>query len=292
MRLPPGPLRRAVLAELPPALAAATPARRALTIAVLEPAESPEGPFTEGVSGVSYCLDGGRLMLRAPAGLRVEVDPNCDTIRLLEPTGGAPAGDLAAAMATALPYLLRGPGCHPLHAAMMVPPGNAGVPPAPPSACAPAAVLLVGLSGAGKSTLAAALMRLGWSLLADDLVLLRGERPEAMGWPRRPRLRPGTVRRFAALRGPLSADAQAAAVPRPCRLIVFPRITAGRPTWTAVGPREALSGIIPCSLLPGDAETVGEHFRTLGLLARTPAGRLDSGSDPITAARLIAELMG
>ncbi len=58
------------------------------------------------------------------------------------------------------------------------------------------AVLLMGPKGAGKSTLASALQKIGWTLLADDLVRLRCEDGSWCALPgmRRNKLRPDSLR--------------------------------------------------------------------------------------------------
>ncbi|HEX2764620.1 MAG TPA: hypothetical protein VHM92_12365 [Allosphingosinicella sp.] len=72
---------------------------------------------------------------------------------------------------TARAVLVHQRGGLPLHAACLVPPGGGQ------------AVAIAGVSGAGKSTLAAELIRIGWSLLGDDVTPLHEVEGQVIAYP-------------------------------------------------------------------------------------------------------------
>jgi HprK-related kinase B len=73
------------------------------------------------------------------------------------------------------------------------------------------AAALAGPPGAGKSTAALHLVEAGYRFVSNDrlLVLPRPERVEALGYPKQPRVNPGTLLSHPRLRGLLAADDRA-----------------------------------------------------------------------------------
>lgn len=155
--------------------------------------------------------------------------------------------------------------------------------------------LLAGDSGAGKSTLAYALVRLGWTLLGDDGVLLEAgdTGPVARAWREPLRVSAALSRVFPELASEL--DRGDAADPRrriPVEFRVTPHAPvagvlfvarAARDEVTRLTPEAALVGLVRQSpwVLLGDAASAG-HLTTLRHFATSvPAFRLEH-----TAARL------
>lgn len=129
--------------------------------------EVPERLAEPTADGVLWQVAGDQLLLRVPGvarylvqgGRRVTIEPlGEDDVAVIRFLRGTPLAALAAQR-----------GWVALHAAAVA--GPAG------------AVVLAGYSGAGKSVLAAALVRRGWQLLADDVVILDDLTAPVRVWP-------------------------------------------------------------------------------------------------------------
>ena len=170
-------------------------------------------------------------------------------------------------------------------------------------------VLIPAPGGTGKTTIALSLLLSGYQLLSDDLCLLRqrGERIEALRWPRDlgvcpetvdllPALRPLVASKRPtedkyqlspeALRSPVFADSA------PLELLLFPTPVEGPSRLEPMERFEALQRLIPCSLLPAHRASLGEHLTLLRrLVEQCRCYQLWSGNDVAGLAEQITPLL-
>ncbi len=234
--------------------------------------------YASGAWGTGYLLRGSDLRLQARGGTRFQVNSEALSIRIEVPDAAMAAleAEISAGLSSALPFLLREVGLYSLHAAAVR--TSAG------------ALLLPGLTGSGKSTTAGRLAALGWPLLSDDLLLLPADQPgKVLPFPREPRFRGVALARFPEITGMNLTPAEG---PMPAVALVFPRV--GNDASTRLEPMlapSALSALIECSLMPGDAALVSHHFRLLAVLARLPCYQLTLGTMPSNLASLLQPLL-
>jgi hypothetical protein len=170
------------------------------------------------------------------------------------------------------------------------------------------AVLLPGGSGSGKSTLAVALMRAGFSFLADDMVFVSGGgTSRTHGFPDETDVSDETAGFFPELRhlvghGPegwpkhrIRAEEVFATTLAPSctpAALVFPqRAAVTQSRLEPLPPEQALLELAPNVLLT-DPVASQAHLDALGTLARTtPAHRLSAGRDFDRIAELLRELV-
>ncbi len=164
--------------------------------------------------------------------------------------------------------LFRHAGLFPMHAAGAVRNGHA--------------VIFSGRGGSGKSTSAVALVRSGFELLGDDLILLQSNSAgvRVLSWPQRIRVTrktaamvpeiahlrnaPGRLKKAFSLRDVYGRDHALSARPR---LILFPELTR-QPGHAAVplDPATALCRLLPNSLYVVEPQTAAKHFDALARL--------------------------
>jgi len=165
--------------------------------------------------------------------------------------------------------LLRHAGLFPMHAAAAARNGDA--------------VIFSGRGGSGKSTSAVALVRAGFELLSDDLILLRSGRTglRVFSWPQRVRVTkktammvpeiahlrhsPGRLKKDFSLREVYGRDHARSARPR---LILFLELTR-RPGHSVVPLTQAgsLCRLLPNSLYIVEPETAARHFDAVARLS-------------------------
>ncbi len=159
------------------------------------------------------------------------------------------------------------------------------------------AVLVVGDSGAGKSTLAYAGGRAGWSVLADDMVVVdpHGDRPTAQGIARVPSV-PGQTVDPTAEAEPLPDDDRDRVElvgyeldPRPSIIggvLLSAHSTTSCSLHRLTGP-EIVETLVPAFVLSALERPVQDWFPVALSLARLPAARLElarSTDERLTAA--------
>ncbi|MDQ1486107.1 MAG: HPr Serine kinase C-terminal domain [Actinomycetota bacterium] len=159
------------------------------------------------------------------------------------------------------------------------------------------AVLLLGSSGSGKSTSAYLASRGGWSLLADDLVVVRrtASGVEAVGVHRAIAVPPDIADDDAA---DIEHDLRDRRRPdlvldgRPHRLAAVAMVEHG----TAQGSVEATTGLVVASAFIGSTPAAGnvvvaaEALRTAGVISRLPCFRLRLADSAAERRRATAEL--
>ncbi len=127
----------------------------------------PERLAEPTAEGVLWQVAGDQFVLRVPGVARYLVQGGRRVT--IEPLGEDDAAVIRFLRGTPLAALAAQRGWVALHAAAVAGP--------------PGAVVLAGYSGAGKSVLAAALVRRGWQLLADDVVILDDLTAPVRVWP-------------------------------------------------------------------------------------------------------------
>jgi len=170
-------------------------------------------------------------------------------------------------------------------------------------------VLIPAPGGAGKTTIALSLLLSGYQLLSDDLCLLRqrGERIEALRWPRDLGVCPETVDLLPALRplvaskrpaedkyqlSPEAIRSPAYADSAPLELLLFPTPAQGPTRLEPMERFEALQRLIPCSLLSAHRASLGEHLTLLRrLVEQCRCYQLWSGTDVAELAELVTPLL-
>jgi hypothetical protein len=239
------------------------------------------GPFSTARPGA---------VLRVVPGLGRFLATGGDTIEYVI----EPGGDTAAAEP-----LLQGPltaalihqrGELPLHAAVLAPPGGGR------------AIALAGDSGAGKSTLAYALVRRGWTMLAEDLARLRPVEGALVACPGRVgvRLCPDACRRFGidpdALPALPGEDAKRLVPtppppgPTPLAAVLLldrgggdgvERLAAGAAAAAVYDQTHRVAYVAPLGM-------AAVHWSLISrLVARCTVARFRSGAPPETAARMV-----
>jgi len=231
-----------------------------------------EGPVAATLAGATargllWEADARRFLLHVPqvgrflveAGERITVDQ--------EP--GADEGEVERHLRMApLAMLLAQRGVHALHAAAV--------------SNGQGAVILGGASLTGKSTLAALLVQRGWSLLADELVLLdQGPGGAPRAWPTHPELmlwpdvldriqvRPGTVVRPAGRRRSLRCDGAFADGPVQVRAIHLLALDA-KVGLTPLGGAQRFDALARAAYNPPLASVCFEPRAFAAGLARLP----------------------
>jgi hypothetical protein len=164
--------------------------------------------------------------------------------------------------------LLRHAGLYPMHAACAAKNGDA--------------VIFSGRGGSGKSTSAVALVRAGFELLSDDLILLRAGRGglRVLSWPQRVRVTkktarmvpeiahlrhsPGRIKKAFSLKEVYGRDHAISARPR---IILFPELTR-RPGHSVLplDTTTALCRLLPNSLYVVEPDIAARHFDVLARL--------------------------
>lgn len=165
------------------------------------------------------------------------------------------------------------------------------------------ALLVVGSSGAGKSTLAGAALLAGWSLLGDDLVVVRhADGVMTVEGVARPPLLPddivgGSADRLDAElvdpdRGRVEIPAALLATGRrPVRAIVVVGHDEGDGTWEHVDPGARPGALVQGLAVPPVPPITRAHLPMLALLGRRPVSRLRHARPVEIRARRAIELL-
>jgi hypothetical protein len=219
----------------------------------------------------------GHLLLRSAEGLDARVTP--DEILI-----GGDAASIARVFRyvclVALAHLLAQHGQHVLHGGAIV--------------CEDRALLVLGDTGTGKSTLVFGALRLGWPVLADDLVAVhrRASFLDATGLPRPISIPPDVIGdEFPDGRSVPEDLRNRVELPGPTLAKTVHPIAGVLVTAHGAGPdaalepmdgHETLRTVLHASTSLADPVILPEVFATAGALARLPAWSLRHGSDPMS----------
>jgi hypothetical protein len=247
-------------------------------------------PAPDGSLGRSiYELEGGQLLYHSgtdvlTARFRESVRMTCNiaagktNYALRSPDERATRAASHILFTVPLIELLRRRGLYNLHAAGLCKAGDA--------------VLLAGPSGAGKSTLTLAMTRAGWDYMGDDMLFFRPDCADMLGFHEGidvfPDLAQGGGKQHIRPEAVFGCLEVMRARPR---ALLFPRVAHKvESVLTPMEEAEAFLELAP-NVLMTDRAVSERHFRALADLSkRTPAFRLQTGTDLDDAERVIADL--